>query len=114
MHAAACTWRGLLAAWRSEVAFREETVVLVLAIPAAFLLASDPWRRAALIGVTLLVIIVELINTAIEKLCDRVTTEQDAQIARVKDMGSAAVGLSILFAAALWLMALAQALMGLG
>ena len=112
IRAAKCSWRGLAAAWRTEAAFREEVVVLVLAFPAALLLSADPWRRAALIGATLLVMIVELVNTAIEKLCDRATTEQDTQIGRVKDMGSAAVGLSILFAAALWSMALALALMG--
>lgn len=112
IRATTCTWRGLVAAARSEAAFREEIITLALALPAAFLLSADPWRRAGLIGAVLLVMIVELLNTAIEKLCDRVTVERDDQIGRIKDMGSAAVGLTILFGAALWLVALYGALSG--
>jgi diacylglycerol kinase (ATP) len=56
----------------------------------------------------LLVLIVELLNTAIEKLADRVSRESDGQIRRVKDMGSAAVGLALLLAGVAWLLALAE------
>ena len=86
------SWRGLLAAARSEEAFRLELIALVLAIPVAFLLAEQAWKRLALIAVMAFVLVVELLNTAIEKLADRVNLTIDPQIGRVKDMGSAAVG----------------------
>jgi diacylglycerol kinase (ATP) len=60
----------------------------------------------ALIGAVLAIMIVELLNTAIEKLADRVTLEHDPIIGRVKDMGSAAVGLTLLIAWAVWLLAI--------
>jgi diacylglycerol kinase (ATP) len=102
------TWHGLLAAARSEEAFRQELIALVLAIPLAFLVADAAWKRLALIGVVVLVLVVELLNTAIEKLADRVNLAIDPQIGRVKDMGSAAVGLALLIAGAAWLLALAE------
>jgi len=102
------TWHGLLAAARSEEAFRQELIALVLAVPLAFLVADAAWKRLALIGVVVLVLVVELLNTAIEKLADRVNLAIDPQIGRVKDMGSAAVGLALLIAGAAWLLALAE------
>jgi diacylglycerol kinase (ATP) len=104
------TWNGLLAAARSEEAFRQELVVLVLAVPLAFVVAEAAWKRLALIGVILLLLVVELLNTAIEKLADRVSREIDPQIGRVKDMGSAAVGLALIIAGFAWLLALAERL----
>ena len=102
------SWRGLLAAARSEEAFRLELIALILAIPIAFLLAEQAWKRLALIAVVAFVLVVELLNTAIEKLADRVNLAIDPQIGRVKDMGSAAVGLALLIAAMAWLLALAE------
>jgi len=102
------SWRGLLAATRSEEAFRLELIALVLAIPVTFLLAEQAWKRLALIAVVAFVLVVELLNTAIEKLADRVNLAIDPQIGRVKDMGSAAVGLALLIAAMAWLLALAE------
>ena len=102
------TWHGLLAAARSEEAFRQELVALALAVPLAFLLADEGWKRLALIGVVVFVLVVELLNTAIEKLADRVNLAIDPQIGRVKDMGSAAVGLALLIAGITWLLALAE------
>ena len=55
-----------------------------------------------------LVLVVELLNTAIEKLADRLTTEHDPQIGRVKDMGSAAVGVALVMAGAFWIFAIAE------
>jgi diacylglycerol kinase (ATP) len=104
------TWHGLLAAARSEEAFRQELVALVLAVPLAFVVADTAWKRVALIGVVVLVLVVELLNTAIEKLADRVNLAIDPQIGQVKDMGSAAVGLALLIAGAAWLLALAERL----
>jgi diacylglycerol kinase (ATP) len=104
------TWHGLLAAARSEEAFRQELIALLLAIPLAFVIADSAWKRLALIGVVIFVLVVELLNTAIEKLADRVNLAIDPQIGRVKDMGSAAVGLALLIAGAAWLLALAERL----
>jgi diacylglycerol kinase (ATP) len=104
------TWNGLVWAARSEAAFRQELVVLLAAIPLAFLIAGEAWKRLLLIGVVVFVMVVELLNTAIEKLADRVTREIDPQIGWVKDMGSAAVGLALLAAGAVWLLALAERL----
>jgi diacylglycerol kinase (ATP) len=102
------TWKGLIAATRSEEAFRQELVALVFAIPLAFVVADDAWKRVALIGVVLLLLAVEMLNTAIEKLADRLTTEHDPQIGRVKDMGSAAVGIVLILAGMIWVLALAE------
>ena len=82
----------------------------MLAIPLAFLVADSAWKRLALIGVVVFVLVVELLNTAIEKLADRVNLAIDPQIGRVKDMGSAAVGMALLIAGAAWLLALAERL----
>jgi diacylglycerol kinase (ATP) len=102
------TWKGLIAATRSEEAFRQELVALVFAVPLAFVVTGDPWKRAALIGVVLLLLAVEMLNTAIEKLADRLTTEHDPQIGRVKDMGSAAVGIILILVGLIWILALAE------
>ncbi len=104
------TWNGFLAATRSEEAFRQELVALVLAVPLAFVVSEVAWKRLALIGVVVFVLVVELLNTAIEKLADRVNLAIDPQIGRVKDMGSAAVGLALLMAGFTWLLALAERL----
>lgn len=97
------SWNGLIAVTRSEAAFRQELALLALGVPLAFFLTADVTRRFALIGVLVFLLIVELLNTAIEKLSDRVTRDDDPAIKRVKDMGSAAVGLSLLAAGAVWL-----------
>jgi diacylglycerol kinase (ATP) len=102
------TWHGLCDVARSEPAFRQELVALLVALPLAFLIAEDAWKWLILIGALLLLLIVELLNTAIEKLADRVSRESDGQSRRVKDMGSAAVGLALLLAGLVWLLALAK------
>ena len=102
------SWNGLRAAARSEQAFRQEIIALLLAIPVAFLVAAETWRRIALIGVIVLLMIVELLNTAIEKLSDHVTPHRHDAIGRIKDMASAAVGLSLLLCGLVWLVALAE------
>ena len=86
---------GLAFAIRSEQAIREELIALALAVPLAWLVGATAMRRVELIAVVVLVLVVELLNTAIEKLADRLTTDHDPQIGRVKDMGSAAVGVAL-------------------
>jgi diacylglycerol kinase (ATP) len=99
---------GLIFAVRSEQAIREELVALVIAIPFACLIGASTMRRVELVAAVVMVLVVELINTAIEKLADRLTTDHDPQIGRVKDMGSAAVGVALLMAAAVWLFAVIE------
>ena len=102
------SWHGLVAAATSERAFREELVALALAVPLAFFVTPLAWKRLALIGVILLLIVVELLNTAIEKLSDHVTTTHHPDIGRIKDMSSAAVGVALAIAGFTWLLALAE------
>ncbi len=102
------TRNGLAFAFRSEQAFREELFGLVIAVPLAWLIGVTAMRRVELIAAVVLVLVVELLNTAIEKLSDRLTTDHDPQIGRVKDMGSAAVGVSLGMAGLFWLFAIAE------
>jgi diacylglycerol kinase (ATP) len=102
------TCNGLAFAIRSEQAVREELAALALALPLAWLIGVTMMRRVELIGAVVLVLVVELLNTAIEKLADRLTTDHDPQIGRVKDMGSAAVGVALLMAGLFWLFAIAE------
>ncbi len=104
------SWNGLVAAARSEQAIREELVILLIACPLAFLVGTTTARAIELILVLLLLLTVELLNTAIEKLADRLTTDHDEQIGRVKDMGSAAVLAALLIAGVLWIFAIAERL----
>ena len=104
------SWNGLVAVTRSEAAFRQELALLAVGVPLAFFLTADVGERFALIGVIIFILIVELLNTAIEKLSDRVTRDNDPAIKHVKDMGSAAVGLSLLAAGAVWLYVLVERL----
>ena len=104
------SWNGLVAVTQSEAAFRQELALLAVGIPLAFFLTTDMGKRFALIGVIVFILIVELLNTAVEKLCDRVTRDNDPAIKRVKDMGSAAIGLSLLAAGIVWLWILIERL----
>ncbi|WP_029686456.1 diacylglycerol kinase [Tatumella saanichensis] len=96
------SWQGLRAAWEHEAAFRQETVVAVLAAIIACCLDINLVTRLMLIGSVVLVIIVEIINSAIEAVVDRFGGEQHALSGRAKDMGSAAVLLAILLALVVW------------
>ena len=102
------TGNGLAFAIRSEQAFREEVAALVLALPLAWLIGVSSIRRIELVAAVVLVLIVELLNTAIEKLADRLTTDHDPQIGRVKDMGSAAVGVTLVMAGLFWIFAILE------
>jgi len=104
------SWNGLAFAVRSEQAIREELAALILSVPLAWLIGTTPARRIEMVAVLLLLLVVELLNTAIEKLADRLTTDHDPQIGRVKDMGSAAVGVALIIAGVVWLFALAECL----
>src|SRR5881296_2054087 len=93
----------LLRFWRATINTRNG-----LAFPLAWLIGATTMRRVELIAAVVLVLVIELLNTAIEKLADRLTTEPDPQIGRVKDMGSAAVGVALVMAGLFWLFAIAE------
>jgi diacylglycerol kinase (ATP) len=82
---------GFAFALKSERAFRQEAVALALAVPLACALTPDPFHRALLIGVLMLAMAVELLNTCAEKICDLVMPQRHPMVKAVKDMGSAAV-----------------------
>ena len=101
---AACrnTRDGLAWAWRSEAAFRQEVVVIAIATVAALLLPVSGFQKLVLVGVLILVLIVEIINSAIEAIVDRISLDRHPLSKVAKDMGSAAVALSLLLATATW------------
>jgi diacylglycerol kinase (ATP) len=102
------TRNGLVFAIRSEAAVREELFALVISLPLAWIIGTSLMRRLELVAAVVMVLVVELLNTAIEKLADRLTTDHDPQIGRVKDMGSAAVGVALVTAGLFWLFAIAE------
>jgi diacylglycerol kinase (ATP) len=93
-----------------EAALREEMILIALSLPVAPMLTHDPWQLVALWGSLLFLLSIELVNTGIEKLADRVTREEDPLIKAAKDCGSAAVLMAILLAAMVWGVALWQRL----
>ncbi|WP_439214488.1 diacylglycerol kinase [Duffyella gerundensis] len=106
VNAAGYSWKGIKAAWQHEAAFRQEAVAGLIAIAIACLLEVDAITRVLLIGSVMLVIIVEILNSAIESVVDRIGSEFHALSGRAKDMGSAAVLLTILLAVFIWVMLL--------
>ena len=101
---------GIAFAFRSEQAIREEVLALILSLPVAWFVAATVVRAVELVCAVAFVLVVELLNTAIEKLADRLTMDHDKQIGRVKDMGSAAVGVALLMAGAFWIIAIVERL----
>ncbi|MBS0003083.1 MAG: diacylglycerol kinase [Thioalkalivibrio sp.] len=100
------SWNGLRSTFRHEEAFRQELLLCLVLIPAAFWLTDIGVERALLIGSLFLILIVELLNSGIEAAIDRFGHERHKLSARAKDMGSAAVMLSFLNAGAIWLLVL--------
>ena len=93
---------GFKAAWRHEHAFRQELVLLVIGAALALGLPLSAFQRLLLIGVLVLVLVVELLNSAIEAVVDRISLERDPLSKNAKDFGSAAVLLSFVLAVATW------------
>ncbi|MFZ1388123.1 MAG: diacylglycerol kinase [Thiolinea sp.] len=100
------SWQGICAAYRNEEAFRQEVWILAVAVPLALWIGEDGLERALLIGSILLLLIVELLNSAVEAVVDRIGSEHHELAGRAKDMGSAAVTIAILNAIVLWLVML--------
>ena len=93
---------GLSAAWKNEAAFREEVLLAAVAFPLAFYLGQTGIERALLAGSILFILIVEILNSAVEAVVDKASPEKHELAKRAKDMGSAAVLLSLLNAAVIW------------
>lgn len=94
--------QGLAQAWRHEAAFRQELVLAIIMVPAALWLGQSTLERALLIAVLLLVLIVELLNSAIEAAIDRHGDEHHVLSGQAKDMGSAAVFISLVVVLLVW------------
>jgi diacylglycerol kinase (ATP) len=93
---------GLRVAWKNEHAFRQELALVVVGVVMALVLPVSVRDQLVLIGVLVLVLIVELINSAIEAIVDRVSLERHELSKNAKDFGSAAVLLTLLLAGAVW------------
>jgi diacylglycerol kinase (ATP) len=106
INAAGYSLAGLAAAARHEDAFRQELILAAVMLPLGLWLGSTGVERALLVGSVLLVLIVELLNSAVESTVDRVSLEAHSLAKRAKDMGSAAVMLSLLDVAVIWLLIL--------
>jgi len=102
LNAAGYSWAGLTAAFRHEDAFRQEVFLLVLLVPLALYLGDNGIERALMIAALLLVLIVELLNSAVEAAVDRISLEHHELIKRAKDMGSAAVMIALLNVGVVW------------
>ncbi len=106
VNAAGYSWLGLKAAFRHEAAFRQELLLLLLLGPVAIWLGETGVERALLLGVLFLILIVELLNSAIEAVVDRFGGEHHELSGRAKDIGSAAVFMALVLAAVVWLLVL--------
>lgn len=104
-HALRFSLQGLRAGW-DETAFRQEVLASLVALPLAFWLGNGWVETALLVGSVLMVMVVELLNTAVESVVDRVSPEWHSLSKRAKDMGSAAVLLTLTLCAGIWLAAL--------
>ena len=96
--------RGLAAAWRHEPAFQLEVLAVVILAPLSFVVGTTAVERALLAGSLLLVLVVELLNSALEATLDRISLEDHPLIGRAKDIASAAVFLALVNAAVVWLL----------
>lgn len=100
--AATCSFAGLAWAWRKEAAFRQEVLLIAVLAPAGVWPGESGAQRALLIGSLLLVLIAELVNSAIEAAVDRVSSDRHELAGAAKDMGSAAVFVALVNALVMW------------
>lgn len=102
--------RGLREGLRSEAAIKQEIALAVLLVPLSFLVASNVWVWLALVTSVLFVLVVEFLNTAVERLCNHVTPEKHEAIRITKDLASTAVFFALCLAGLVWLVAIAERL----
>ncbi len=100
------SYKGFAGAWRDEAAFRQELLFAVVALPLGLWLGHSGVERALLVGPVLLILIVELVNSAIEAAIDRIGLERHALSGLAKDLGSAAVLLSFVLLIVVWCLVL--------
>lgn len=97
---------GLRAAFRHEDAFRQEVLLAAVLVPSAFFTSASGPGKALMIGAVVLVLIVELLNSAIEATVDRISLDDHSLAKRAKDIGSAAVLLALINVLVVWLLVL--------
>lgn len=102
LNAAGYSWAGLTAAFKHEDAFRQELYLALLLIPLALILGDTGIERALMIAAVLGVLVVELLNSALEAAVDRISLDHHELIKRAKDMGSAAVLLALVNVVVIW------------
>ena len=106
VYAAGYSWKGFCAACKHEAAFRQELILFIILAPLGYWLGETGVERSLLIGSLILVLIVEMLNSAIEAVVDRFGDEQHELSGRAKDMGSAAVLLALIAVVVIWPMIL--------
>ena len=106
LRATRASWLGLVGAFRNEAAFRQELALSVIVIPLGLWLGHTGIERALLVSPMLLVLIVELLNSAVEATVDRIGLERHVLAGLAKDIGSAAVLMSFILLVAVWLLVL--------
>lgn len=104
--AAKFSMQGFASCWKHESAFRQEMLLVAVTVPLALWLGTNGLERALMVAVVLLIPIVELLNTGVENLVDRIGAEPHDLSGRAKDVGSAAVLLSIILAIVVWVLIL--------
>jgi diacylglycerol kinase (ATP) len=102
IHAVGYALKGLQSCWRHEAAFRQEVLGMVVLVPAAFYVGETAVETALLIATCVIVLIVEILNSAIEAVVDRIGHEHHELSGRAKDLGAAAVLLSLVMLGATW------------
>ena len=103
----ASTWRGFVAAWREEEAFRQECLLALVLIPLGLCLGQSGIERALLVGPIFVVLAIELVNSAVEATVDRIGVERHPLSAIAKELGSAAVFVAFVLLALNWILVLA-------
>lgn len=106
IRAIACSRAGFSAAWKNEEAFRQELLLALVLVPLALWLGDSGVERALLVGSLVLVVLIELINTAVEVVVNRISTDHHELSGLAKDLGSAAVSVSLVNAVVIWLLVL--------
>ena len=98
--------KGFNACWQHEAAFRQEVCLCIILVPLALILGENSVEKSLLVGVCLLVLIVEILNSGIEAVVDRISDKHHELSGRAKDMGSAAVFVSLAMVALVWALVL--------
>ena len=106
INAGNCSWKGFTYIWKNEAAFRQEVLLCIVCVPLGLLLGNSGQEKALLIGSVLGILLVELINSAIECVVDRIGTEHHELSGHAKDLGSSAVLMTAVIAAVVWTLVL--------